>query len=138
MMGFSKEWKASKKPGKQRKYRYNAPLHIRKVMVSVNLSPELRKKHNKRSLPIHIKDKVKVVRGDFKGKQGNVKSVDLKTLKVTVDGVERTKRDGTKAFPKIDPSNLMLIELQLEDKMRQKILNRKIANKEIKNAKKTS
>lgn len=138
MIGFSKDWKASKKPGKQRKYRYNAPLHIKKRMISVNLSKDLRKQHNKRNMPIHLKDKVKVVRGDFKGKQGTIKSVNLDTLKVRVNGVERTKRDGTKTFPKLDPSNLMIIELFLEDKMRQKIIDRKKTKKEIKNAKKTS
>ncbi|MCW1309534.1 MAG: 60S ribosomal protein L26, partial [Candidatus Nanoarchaeia archaeon] len=38
MKYWSKKWKSSKKPSKQRKYRYNAPLHIRRKFLSVNLS----------------------------------------------------------------------------------------------------
>ncbi len=137
MIRFSIFWKGSKKPGKQRKYRYNAPLHLRRKMMSVALSKELKKQYNLRNFPVRTGDKVKILRGDFKGKQGTVKSVDLKKLKVTINGVERTKRDGTKVFPLIDPSNLMIVELNLDDKERQKALERKI-KKEKKNAKKTS
>src|SRR3989338_176397 len=42
---FSTKWKESKQPRKQRKYRANAPLHLRKKFVNVNLSKELRKKY---------------------------------------------------------------------------------------------
>jgi len=46
---FSKHWKASKRPGKQRKYSANLSLHLKKKLMSVNLSKELRKKHGKRN-----------------------------------------------------------------------------------------
>ena len=45
---FSKSWKSSRQPRKQRKYVFNAPLHIRHKLVSANLSKELRKKYGKR------------------------------------------------------------------------------------------
>ena len=44
MKEFSKSWVSSKKPGKQRKYRINAPLNIKRKFLSVHLSKELREK----------------------------------------------------------------------------------------------
>jgi len=38
---FSTTWKASKQPRKQRKYSANAPLHIKRKMLSANLSKTL-------------------------------------------------------------------------------------------------
>jgi large subunit ribosomal protein L24 len=141
MKKYSSDWNASKKPGKQRKYRYNAPLHKRRKLLSVTLSDELRKKYNTRNFPVRLGDKVKILRGDYKGKQGTVKTVDLKKLKVAINGIEKTKRDGTKVFPFIQPSNLMIIDLKIDDKLRQSALDRKKEpkkeTKEKKDAKKT-
>ena len=44
---FSESWKSSKQVRKQRKYRYNAPLHIKQKFVNVHLAKELRKKYKK-------------------------------------------------------------------------------------------
>ncbi len=125
MKKFSTSWTSSKQPRKQRKYRLNAPLHIKQKMLRAPLSPILRKKHEMRSFGIRTGDKVKVLRGKFSGKEGTVKSVDLKKLKVSINGIEITKNDGTKVFPFIDPSNCQIVELKLDDKKRQAILNRK-------------
>jgi len=111
-------WKASKQPRKQRKYLANAPLHLRKKFVSVNLSKELRKKYGKRNVNIRKGDKVKVMRGKFKKKTGKVLKVELKTTKITVEGVQVKKIDGSKVNVKLMPSNLQIIELNLEDKKR--------------------
>ena len=42
MRAFSSSWKGSKKPSKQRKYRYGAPLHVRRRFLSVHLTNELK------------------------------------------------------------------------------------------------
>ena len=42
-----------------------------------------------------------------------------------INGVEMVKKDGTKVNYPIHPSNVVLNELNLDDKMRQKILERK-------------
>lgn len=122
---FSSSWKRSVQPRKQRKYRYNAPLHIKQKFISAHLSKDLRKKHNKRNIGVRKGDKVKVMRGQFKKKEGKVDQVSLKKTQVYVEGVEITKKDGTKTRYPIHPSNLMIIELNMDDKMRQKILERK-------------
>lgn len=121
---FSVTWKSSKQPRKQRKYRYNAPLHIKNKFISVHLSKELKKKYNKRSLSIKKGDKVKIVRGQFKGKRGNVDKVDLKGSKIYVSGMDVLKKDGSKTTRAIEPSNLILTDLESEDKARQKATKR--------------
>ena len=78
-------------PRKQRKALYTAPLHIRRKIMSANLSKDLRADIGKRSLPIRVGDKVQVVRGDFKGHEGKVESIDAKRYKVTVEGVTLSK-----------------------------------------------
>lgn len=117
---FSKSWKASKQPRKQRKYLANAPLHIRKKFVSSNLSKELRKKYDKRSLSLRKGDIVKIMRGKFKNKKGKIMRVMLKLSKVIIEGIQIKKIDGSKVDVKIEPSNLQIIELNLEDKKRLK------------------
>jgi len=124
-MEFSKTWNSSKKPKKQKLYRYNAPLHIKQGLVSVHLSKELRKEHGKRAMQLRKGDKIKILRGQYKGKTGLVEDVDLKREKITIEGIYVTKKDGTKTFYRIHPSNIMIIEMKLEDKMRQKIIERK-------------
>ncbi len=115
---FSTKWKASKQPRKQRKYRAKAGLHIKKKFVGVNLSKELRKKHEKRNIAVRKGDVVKVMRGKFKGKQGKITGVKLKISKVVIEGIQVKKMDGSKVDIKLQPSNLQIIELNLEDKKR--------------------
>ena len=122
---FSSSWKSSKKPKKQRKYRYNAPLHIKQKFIHAHLSKELRKKYKTRRLGLKKGDKVTLLRGQFKKHTGNVERVDLKKTKVYVSGIEIAKKDGTKTTYPIDPSNILITELNLDDKMRQKIIERK-------------
>lgn len=117
MKRWSSEWKSSKNPKKQRKYRYNAPLHIKRKLVSVHLSPELRKKYKKRSMPVRKGDEVIILRGKYKKKTGKVSRVDLKKSKVYVEGITRKKVAGTEVQVPLEPSNLMITSLQ-EDKKR--------------------
>lgn len=122
---FSRAWISSKQPRKQRKYRYNAPLHIRHKLISAHLSKKLREEYGRRSFPIRKGDKVRIMRGKYKGMQGTVIKVDLKKLKVYVDCAKRKKASGQEVNVPIDPSNLEIIELNLEDKERIKRLKKK-------------
>lgn len=116
---FSKHWKSSKQPRKQRKYLANAPLHLRKKLVSINLSKELRKKMGKRNLPAKKGDNVKIMNGKFKGKTGKINSVNLKTSRIIIEGIQVKKQDGSKANIKMHPSNLQIIELTEREKERE-------------------
>ncbi len=108
---FSKAWKASKKARKQRKYQANAPLHIKRRQISSTLTKELRKKMGKRNTQLRKDDKVKVMRGTYNGKTGKVLQILTKQGKVIVEGIQVTKRDGSKANVKLESSNLQIIEL---------------------------
>ncbi len=122
---FSKSWISSKQPRKQRKYRAKAPLHIKRKFLSVHLSKELIKKHKKRNITVRTGDKVKIVRGQHKKKIGNVTKVDTKKTKVFVEGIENIRKDGTKSLIPLNPSNLIIQELNLDDKKRKIALERK-------------
>ena len=114
------------RPGKQRKYRAKAPLHLRHKMMAAHLSKELRQKHKKRSFPIRKGDKVKVLRGQFAGVIGEVEKVDMKKYKVYVKGAEFKAKAGAppRRYP-LHPSKLIIITLNLDDKMRAKALERR-------------
>ena len=122
---FSRSWKSSTQPRKQRKYRFNVPLHIKGKLMSSHLSKELKEKYKKRSIKERKNDKVKIARGQFKGKTGKIERVDLSKNKTYITGIEIIKKDGTKTLYPINPSNLIIIELNLDDKKRKKSLERK-------------
>ena len=125
MKKWSRSWKASKQPKKQRKYRYNAPAHIRHKLMAAHLAKDLRKKYGRRSFPIRKGDKVKVLRGQFKGTIGEIEKKNMEKYKVYVKGVEVKKKDGTKTSYPIHPSNVMILALNLDDKRRARALSRK-------------
>ena len=108
----------SKQPRKQRKALYNAPAHARGKHLSATLSKELRADLGKRTLPIRSGDKVRVLRGDFKGHEGEVLEVDYGSYKVTIEEVTLSKPDGTAVFLPVDPSNLMIIDADTKDDRR--------------------
>lgn len=118
MKEWSIKWKSSKKPKKQRKYVYKAPLHLRSKLLCSHLSPELRKKHSTRSMRIRKGDAVKIMVGTFKGKTGKVERIDVRNSKIYITGIEVIKKDGSKALYPIRPSNIMIQELNLVDKKR--------------------
>ena len=122
---FSTSWKASKKPAKQRKYRYAAPLHVKKNFMHSHLAKDLRAKYKKRAAPLRKGDKVKIMIGSFKKQEGKVERIDLKKTRVYIAGMEKTKKDGSKKLVPFNPSNLMIVELILDDKKRQEVLERK-------------
>ncbi|MEM5778515.1 MAG: 50S ribosomal protein L24 [Candidatus Aenigmatarchaeota archaeon] len=114
----------SKKPSKQRKAMYQAPLHLRHKFLSVHLSKELRKQWKRRSLSLRKGDEVKVMRGKFKGIVGKVAKINLKKLKVYIENVKRKKVSGQEVYVPIHPSNLLLINPVMDDPKRKEILKR--------------
>ena len=99
--------------------------------MKATLSKNLRKKYKRRSFGLRREDMVTVMRGDFKKKEGKIIKVNLKKLKVMIDGLRINKKDGTKANVWFDPSNLKIKELNLDDKKRKE----KLENKKKKNVK---
>jgi len=125
MKKWSRKWVSSKQPRKQRKYVYNAPNHIRHKLLSAHLSKELRKQFKRRSLPLRKGDEVEVMNGSFRKTRGLVERVNMKKLKVYVEGVKVKKVDGSQVSRPLRPSNLKIVKLNLTDKLRIKVLERK-------------
>ena len=115
---FSTKWLGSKQPRKQRKYIANAPLHLKRKLLGVNLSKTLRKTHGIRNIVVRKGDKVKIMRGKNKGKEGKVLEIKTKLLKIYIEGMQAKKQDGSKVNVPFRPSNLQIIELDLTDKKR--------------------
>jgi large subunit ribosomal protein L24 len=99
-------------PRKQRKMRYEAPLHKRRAFLRARLGKELREKlkTDKRNALIHKGDKVKVVTGEKKNHMGKVLSVDYSELKIYVEGVLHKTAKGTEKPQPVDPSNVVIID----------------------------
>ncbi len=121
---FSEHWNSSKNPSKQRRYRKNAPLHIKHRLLSAHLSKELRNTYKIRSFPLRTGDTVMIMRGKFKGMEGKVEKIYMKQLKVSVDTAKITTKKGTKVPLKIRPSALLIKELNLSDNRRAKALEK--------------
>jgi large subunit ribosomal protein L24 len=115
----------TKSPGKQRKWLYEAPYHSRGTLLSAHMSSDLRSSHNTRSMPVRKGDTVKILRGDYKGYEGKVTRVDRKEYKIFVEGINREKSDGTSILVPIHASKAEIIRLDLGDKRRSEIIERK-------------
>uniref|UniRef100_A0A1I7ZX30 KOW domain-containing protein n=2 Tax=Steinernema glaseri TaxID=37863 RepID=A0A1I7ZX30_9BILA len=109
---------------KNRARHFNAPSHVRRVMMSAPLSKELRTKHNVRSMPIRLDDEVQVARGHYKGNTGRVIRVYRKKFVVHVDKITREKANGSTVHVGVHPSKVVITKLKM-DKDRRDLVDRK-------------
>jgi large subunit ribosomal protein L24 len=119
--------KRVKNPRKQRKMLYNAPAHIRHKFLGAHLSNELLASRGIKTLPVRKGDTIRIVRGDNAGFEGKVSRVDLKRYRIFVEGLTREKVDGTNIFVSVHPSKVIIRSLNLDDKWRKAIVERKQA-----------
>lgn len=118
---------------KARRAHFQAPSHVRRILMSAPLSKELRAKFGVRSLPVRKDDEVRVVRG-FKRSRKDAKSAGDVEGKVTacyrlkwvihIDKLTRNKANGTAMPVGIHPSNVVITKLKLTAN-RKRILDRK-------------
>ena len=102
-----------------------APKHVRQKLMHTNLSHDLRDKYDRRSFPVRAGDKVKIMRGVFKGKISKVTGLNLKNLTVYIEDIKRKKEDGKEIQIPMKPSNIQIVSLEMGDKKRIKISDRK-------------
>jgi large subunit ribosomal protein L24 len=119
------------KPGKQRKKLYQASLSECYRRFSAPLSSKLKESHNTSSVPVRSGDTVTIMRGDRRGSEGKVQRIDRRNYRIFVEGVNREKVDGTKILIPIHPSKVMITRLNLNDKRRKKIMERKSVTEAI-------
>jgi large subunit ribosomal protein L24 len=118
--------RSSKDPRKQRKFFHNAPAHIRHKLMGANVSSELAASKGAKTIPLRKGDTVRIMRGDHKGFEGKVSRLDMKNFRVYLEGLTREKVDGTTIFLPIHPSKVQIRNLNLDDKWRKAILERKV------------
>lgn len=107
------------KPTKMRnKLIYRASTGTQSRQLGSTLAKDLRKKYGKRSLRVVKGDSVRIMRGEFKGIDGKVSKVHTQNNSVTIDGIKKEKTKGEKYDVHIHTSNLMITELNSEDKWR--------------------
>ena len=109
---------SSGQPRKQRNIRIDAPLHVRQKYLHARLERKLADRYKLRSVQLRKGDTIKVLRGDFRGREGKVAKVNLKNESIEVDGVTLHKADGSEVARPIHPSNVMVTKLDLKDKLR--------------------
>jgi len=127
---WSKSWRRSKQPRKQKKYLLNAPIHIRRKIMSVMLNKEIRELIKVRNIPIRVGDYVKILRGRFRGVEGLVIKVDAKRYRIFVENAKYTTKTGKEVYYPIHYSKVMILKLNLSDKKRIEILMRRAKNKD--------
>lgn len=100
------------------------PLHERRKSMAAPLSHDLREEYGFRSLSVRAGDKVRLMRGDFEGMEGEVTEVDTDGQRIIIEGVETPKADETEVSTPVPPSNVEIIEIE-KDSMREKIIDRR-------------
>lgn len=112
---WSSSWNRSENPSKQRKYRRNAPLHVKDKLVSANLDKDLREELGTRNLSIRTGDRAKVMRGDQSGSEGIINKIDRENEVVFIKGLNTERQDGSKSQLPLRPSNLQLTAINVDD-----------------------
>ncbi len=123
--------KGIRKPSTARRRRYNAPHHIKRKFLSAPLSPSLRAEYGTRSMPVIVDDTVSITKGDRKLSEGKVLKVNTAESKVYIEGVTRTRQDGSMVQIPVRAENVIITRLNLNDQWRKDILERKGFSAEV-------
>ena len=100
------------------------------IAVYSNLSEDLKKQYNKRSVSVIKGDTVKIMRGEYKGVEGKVEKINTERGRLSIEGVQREKIKGGQVKVQIHASNVVISSLKLDDDFRKnKIENKENGNK---------
>jgi large subunit ribosomal protein L24 len=113
------------KPSTVRKQQKNAPIHMRRRYVSAPLSPNLKSQYGARTMTVIENDTVTITKGDRKLAEGKVLRVNTKECRVYIEGITRTRLDGSTVQIPVRAENVMITKLNLDDDQRKLILERK-------------
>ena len=119
----------SSKARVQRKTSANAPVHVKRKMLSAHLSKDLSKQYGRRSARVCVGDTVVIARGaeGIRGVEGKVIAVMTDEGRVTVEGITINQADGTAVARPVHASNLIITKLNLDDAWRKDALSKKEA-----------
>lgn len=94
--------------------------HKREKLLGANLSENLRKQHNKRSMRVIKGDTVRILKGEYVGVEGKVEKVNTERSTLSIEGVQREKIRGGKVKVQIHASNVQIISVNTDDDYRMK------------------
>ena len=109
----------SAKPVKVRKSLYSEKLFEKSSSnLRAAMSTGLKTKYTLNSIRVRPGDSVKLVRGEYAGIEGKVQKVFPSEGTVTIEGVTREKIAGGTTPIRIHTSNVVVTNLNLDDKFR--------------------
>lgn len=103
-------------------------VKLRKRCSSM-ISKPLSEEYKTRTMGVISGDTVHIMRGTFKGVEGKVTKVNYTKNFINIEGVTMEKANGDTIFVPIPPSKVMITKLNLEDKRRKDILDRRTSIK---------
>lgn len=97
---------------------YQAAVTTRSKLMCSHLSKDLQQKYNRRSVRVTEGDTVKVLRGEFKGVSGKITRVSTLRNGIAIEGIKKEKLKGGNLDVFIHTSNVLVTDLNTEDKWR--------------------
>jgi large subunit ribosomal protein L24 len=110
--------------------------HIRDSLIAAHLSDNLHQQYHTRSLRVIKGDTVRVMRGEYNGIEGKIESVNTMTGTLAIEGIQREKVRGGNVKVRIHSSNVLITNLNLNDKYRQERLQGRLAKEKPKTRRK--
>jgi large subunit ribosomal protein L24 len=109
----------SAKPSKVRKTLFSEKQFEKSsANLRAALSSSLKSKYTTNSMRVRPGDSVKLFRGEYSGIEGKVQKVFPSEGTVTIEGVTREKIAGGTAPIRVHTSNVVLTNVNLDDKFR--------------------
>ncbi|EQD66363.1 50S ribosomal protein L24P [mine drainage metagenome] len=110
----------SSKPRKQRRFRFNAPLHELQHFSHSHVDKALAKKLGitKRAVQVSKGDTIKIMSGKNKGKTGKVMRVSMRKGFLYIDSMKKKNAKGKEFEVPIRINNVYITDLNLSDKFR--------------------
>ena len=100
------------------------PKHMTERMLRSPLSRALREKYGRRNIRVIAGDTIKVMRGEYSGIEGKVEKVNMKRGSLAIEGIQREKVRGGNVKVEINSTNVVVTDLDLDDKLRQALIQR--------------
>jgi large subunit ribosomal protein L24 len=100
------------------------PKHMTERMLRSPLSRALREKYGRRNARVIAGDTIKVMRGEYSGIEGKVEKVNMKRGSLAIEGIQREKVRGGNVKVEINSTNVVVTDLDLDDKLRQALIQR--------------
>jgi len=105
---------------KARKAHFQAPSHIRRIMMAVHLSKELAQKWKVSSTPVRKDDEVQITKGRYKGRDGKIVSCIRRSYSLHIEKLTREKANGATVYVPVKPNYCVVTKLKLDKNRREK------------------